>query len=129
MNGRRGRVSGWTQDRVGPAPPPVCLALLALKLPALVLLAVPPLAFTHLFGVLTFPAVVLLLLGSRRLADASRALHGRWTGTAIARPYPHRPRLERTAQGWYWTGYDYHRRRPLATVSLWFNWVGRDPAT
>ncbi|HTJ40227.1 MAG TPA: sensor histidine kinase [Dactylosporangium sp.] len=95
----------------------------------MVLLAVPPLAFTHLSGALSFPALVLLVLGSRRLADVSRALHGRWTDTAIPRPYPPRPRVERTEQGWYWTGYDYHRNRRLATVSLWFNWVGRDPAT
>jgi signal transduction histidine kinase len=105
------------------------LALLALKVPAVALLAAPPLAFTHLVGALSFPALVLLVLGSRRLADVSRALHRRWTDTAIERPYPPLPHLERTTPGWYWTGYDYHRSRPVAVVSLWFNWVVRDPAT
>jgi signal transduction histidine kinase len=107
----------------------VVLALLALKVPAVVLLAVPPLAFTRLYGALSFPALVVLVFGSRRLADLSRVLHGRWTDTVIARPYPARPRIERAEQGWYWTGYDYHRSRPLATASLWFNWIGRDLAT
>ncbi|MEV4116746.1 histidine kinase [Nonomuraea sp. NPDC049695] len=107
----------------------VCLALLALKVPAVALLAVPPLALTHLYGALSFPALVLLVFGGRRLATVSRALHRRWTDTTIASPYPPRPRIERAEQGWYWTGYDYHRGRPLATVSLWFNWVARDPAT
>ncbi|WP_426512531.1 histidine kinase [Dactylosporangium sp. McL0621] len=106
----------------------VSLALLALKVPAVALLAVPPLAFTHLYGALSFPALVLLVAGSRRLADVSRALHRR-LGLGIERPYPPRPAIERTEQGWFWTGYDYHRNRPVAVVSLWFNWVARDPAT
>ncbi len=106
-----------------------CLALLALKLPAPVLLALPPLAFTHLFGMLTFPALVAMVAGARRLAEVSRSAHRRWTDTTIERPYPPRPQLAPAEPGWYWTGYDYHRGQALATVSLWFNWVGRDPAT
>ncbi|WP_433075176.1 sensor histidine kinase [Dactylosporangium sp. CA-052675] len=107
----------------------VWLALLGLKLPAVALLAVPALAFTHVSAALSFPAIVVLVAGSRRLAELSREAHRRWVGVGIERPYPPRPALERTEQGWYWTGYDYHRRRAMAAVSLWFNWVGRDPAT
>lgn len=105
------------------------LALLALKAPALLLVVAVPLAVVRSLGALTFPALLLLVYSSRRLADASRALHGRWTDLPIERPYPRRPRLEQAERGWWWTGYDYHRNRSLATVSLWFNWVGRDPAT
>jgi hypothetical protein len=36
----------------------LCLAPLALKVPAVTLLAVPPLAFAQLYGALSFPALV-----------------------------------------------------------------------
>lgn len=103
--------------------------LLGLKVPVVVLVALPVLAVLRFYGAVLFPALVLLVFGGRRIADGSRRLHGRWAGVDIARPYLPRPDLERTAQGWYWTGYDYHRSRAWAIVSSWFNWVLRDPAT
>ncbi|MFI5914846.1 sensor histidine kinase [Dactylosporangium sp. NPDC051541] len=99
------------------------VALLLLKVPAVVLVLLPPLALTHLYGALTFPALVALVAGSRGLAQVSRRLQG------IEPPYPVRPQLRKAELGWYFTGYDYHRQRPIAVLSLWFNWIGRDPAT
>ncbi|GAA3285275.1 sensor histidine kinase [Dactylosporangium vinaceum] len=99
------------------------LSLLALKVPAVLLLALPPLALTHLYSALTFPSLVALVAGSRGLARTSRRLQG------IETPYAARPPLQQAHLGWYFTGYDYHRRRVLAVLSLWFNWIGRDPAT
>jgi signal transduction histidine kinase len=93
----------------------ICLACLALTVGAR--------------GVLTFPLLVGLVLVSRRCATLRRRIATRWSRVPIGSPYRDRPALERSAHGWWWTGYDYHKRRWYAQVSLWFNWFGKDPAT
>jgi signal transduction histidine kinase len=96
---------------------------LALKVPVVLLLSLPLAALRFTAGAATFPALVGLVFGGRWVADQTRRRE------AITRPYEPRPILQPTANGWYWTGWDYHRSKPVAIVSSWFNWVLRDPAT
>ncbi|MFL6075962.1 MAG: histidine kinase [Mycobacteriales bacterium] len=80
-------------------------------------------------GALTFLLLLCLAMVSRGYAFLRRRIATRWSRVPIAPPYRTRPALERSVHGWYWTGFDYHKRRWYARISLWFNWLVKDPAT
>lgn len=56
------------------------------------------------YASLTFFAVVTLVVLGRALAVLARRLAGRWSGVEIPVPYRPVPQLQRTPNGWYWTG-------------------------
>jgi len=68
------------------------------------------------------PACRLLPVLSRKCAPA---LYGR----AIESPYLPLPALERTENGWYWNGYDFHKFRWVSLAQRRGRWFFTDPAT
>ncbi|UOX89581.1 histidine kinase [Amycolatopsis sp. FBCC-B4732] len=68
------------------------------------------------------PACRVLPVLSRKSAPS---LYGR----AIESPYLPLPVLERTENGWYWNGYDFHRSRWVSLAQRRGRWFFTDPAT
>lgn len=84
-------------------------------IPAYIWLWLVPAAFTE------------IILG-RRLTTVYRRLVGRWCGLPIPSPYRPCPDLQLTEHGWYWNGYDYHKRRWLSLLQQRLRSTYADPA-
>ena len=76
-----------------------------------------------------FPGLMVTLTCERRLAGWYRALVARWYGVTIESPYRPRPKLERTAHGWWWNGHDYHKYRWISIYQQHVRARLRDPST
>jgi len=81
------------------------------------------------FGLGLFPAFAGAVAVIRRAVNVARATVSRWCGVAVPVPYLPRPRLEQTERGWFWSGYDYHKRHWVARLSSRLRWLTGDPAT
>lgn len=68
-----------------------------------------------------------LLLFSRPLSEATRAVVGRWTGTSFAVRYRSRVPVTRMATGFWWNGYEYHKTRRSARIRGWLLSRRHDP--
>ncbi|GAA5201039.1 hypothetical protein GCM10023322_80250 [Rugosimonospora acidiphila] len=72
--------------------------------------------------------VLLALPAGRLAATATR----RWTairgGEEVIAPYLPLPRMEETANGWWWNGYDFHKAKLVALAQRRTRWFFTDPA-
>jgi signal transduction histidine kinase len=105
------------------------LVLTGLKPAAAVLALLPAFVVVDGYAGLVSLTLLMMLVLGRQLATLCRKLAGRWGGVEIPAPYLPRPPLQKADHGWYWTGYDYHHSRWVATASLYTNWLMRDSAT
>lgn len=84
-----------------------------------------PAAAACTFAVMTVCLVVL----SRPICTAGRALAGCWSGTQIPGGYRPRVPIARMATGYWWNGFDYQRHRLVSLVQRWIRERTDDPAS